>query len=755
MSPATHPKSRFSLRLAAVLTAALVLIDAILTVVLSNHEPARVLVSNIYTPAVTLLSAAMLSLAAWRYRGERLVFHAWLLLALAQLAYALGDIAWAVIELTLSEPPFPSLADAFYLLFYPLFAAGLILLPIAVQTAEERLKSSLDMAVTAIGASLVFGVLLIVPIAAENSADWWTMLLSVAYPAFDLVLLLMLLRLLMRQDTWSSDISLLLLSIGTAVMIVSDVVFTLQSLQGSYVTGGWADTGYVLAAALVGLAGVSRFLQPASGASADRAARSSSWALLLPYLWGAAAYLLLIWGYTHPLPVSPLILAWGMGLIFVLTFVRQFVVLRENMHLYQQEQRRRRLAEAMTQASRELTGSLNPDEVPGRVLDQLAQVVPFERCSIILRLGKTMQIVAQRGFPTDERVSALRILIRQGDVFEQMAETRRPRVIDDVTLMPGWQIVDWLPLNKSWMGVPLIAQDRAIGMISLTRRPAAAFQSEETDLALAFAGQAAIALENARLYGELNRAYHNLAQLDKTKSSFIEITAHELRTPLTVIKGYAQVLGSLPAFKDNPSVRPMLDGILNGMTRMHEIVNNMLDVTKIDSQSLQLSRDLIVLSEVIKKVQRYFTAALEERRLSLILRDLGRLPPIHADPDLLYKVFYHLIMNAIKYTPDGGAITVTGEVNEAERWVEIAVGDTGIGIDSDQQELIFEKFYQTGEVALHSSGQTKFKGGGPGLGLAIVKGIVLAHGGQVWVDSLCHNEETYPGSHFHVRLPLS
>ncbi len=122
---------------------------------------------------------------------------------------------------------------------------------------------------------------------------------------------------------------------------------------------------------------------------------------------------------------------------------------------------------------------------------------------------------------------------------------------------------------------------------------------------------------------------------------------------------------------------------------------------------------------------------------------------------MLQKVFYHLIMNAIKYTPDGGDVKVLGRyVNgTVPPQLEIEVCDTGIGVDPGMQELIFQKFHQTGEVLLHSSGKTKFKGGGPGLGLAIARGIVQAHGGRIWVESPGHDEQKYPGSKFIISLP--
>ena len=161
---------------------------------------------------------------------------------------------------------------------------------------------------------------------------------------------------------------------------------------------------------------------------------------------------------------------------------------------------------------------------------------------------------------------------------------------------------------------------------------------------------------------------------------------------------------------------------------------------------------------MIEKVESVFRSALEERRLNFNIERLTDLPTIHADKDLLYKVFYQVIGNAIKYTPDGGRITVTGQTIEdanTRSEIEIRVQDTGIGIDPRHQELVFEKFYQTGEVLLHSSGKTKFKGGGPGLGLAIARGIVNAHNGRIWIISPGHNEQLNPGTTVHVRLPLS
>jgi signal transduction histidine kinase/putative methionine-R-sulfoxide reductase with GAF domain len=446
----------------------------------------------------------------------------------------------------------------------------------------------------------------------------------------------------------------------------------------------------------------------------------------------------------------------------------QLAVAIRNARLYQAEQHRRHLAEALERAGRALASDLDIRHVPGRILAELATVVPHAQGAILLRRESTVRVVAQSGFADDQSLPTQPLPIREGDVFYQMMLARRPLLSNDLS-----SPVDWWPAPETelaWLGLPLIAQERVIGMIVLTRLAGAVFTLQDMTLASAFSGQAAIALENANLYQEilqfntrleklvqqrteeLHSAYHALERLDKTKSDFINVTAHELRTPLTLVKGYAQILAETLGKKD-AEVRPMINGILTGEERLHEIVNRMLDMTKLDTHTLVLRLQLTKLATIVEHVHREFASALRERQLSLTMTGLHDLPLIQADPDLLTKVFHNLIINAIKYTPDGGSILVSGQAL-GEEAVEVVVSDTGIGIDTDHHELIFEKFYQAGQVAVHSSGKTKFKGGGPGLGLAIARGIVLAHGGKIWVESVGYDEQNCPGSHFHVHLPL-
>ena len=254
---------------------------------------------------------------------------------------------------------------------------------------------------------------------------------------------------------------------------------------------------------------------------------------------------------------------------------------------------------------------------------------------------------------------------------------------------------------------------------------------------------------------ELERTNRILEQMDQTKMRFIQVSAHELRTPMTLVQGYAQMV-QLKS-NGNADMERYTRGMLEGTGRMVEIIDNMLDVSRIDSNLLEISPSEAQIDQIIEKITKTFAPAFEERKITFKTQGLSDLPVLNADKDLLYKVFYHVVGNAIKYTPDGGSVTVSGrtlkDANDPE--IEIAVKDTGIGLDAQYHELVFEKFYQTGEVLLHSSGKTKFKGGGPGLGLAISRGIINAHHGRIWLESQGHNEQTYPGSTVYVRLAIN
>jgi len=257
---------------------------------------------------------------------------------------------------------------------------------------------------------------------------------------------------------------------------------------------------------------------------------------------------------------------------------------------------------------------------------------------------------------------------------------------------------------------------------------------------------------------DLQKSNKVLQQMDRNKLEFIQVAAHELRTPLTVLKGYVNVLRSYASSDMNVSIGEAIQGVINGTERIHEVVNLMLDVNRIDAENTKAASVPVSLKYAIENIVKELKSAANERKIKIILEHPQDAPNFKGDPGLIQKMLYQLIVNAIKYTPDGGTVTIstrTTMMDENIPCVEIAVKDTGIGLDEEQHELVFEKFYQVGSVALHSSGKTSFKGGGSGLGLAIVRGAARAHGGKVWVESTGHNEVNYPGSTFYLQLPLN
>ena len=269
-----------------------------------------------------------------------------------------------------------------------------------------------------------------------------------------------------------------------------------------------------------------------------------------------------------------------------------------------------------------------------------------------------------------------------------------------------------------------------------------------------YASQKETELQVQHIANDLELANTTLARLDKSKSDFIAIAAHELKTPLTLIEGYCSMLREqVSESENNLQVEILLKGIDNGAYRLREIVNDMVDVSLIDNDLLSLHFQPIWINQIIRVLEKEFEKTINERRITLDVQPFqGSGEMTFGDAERLFQAFRNVISNAIKFTPDDGKIIVDGR--KLPGFIEITVSDTGIGIDPDDQTRIFEKFGRLGSVSLHSSGKTKYKGGGPGLGLPITKGIIEAHGGAIWVESDRFDEYEFPGSTFHILLPM-
>ncbi len=321
----------------------------------------------------------------------------------------------------------------------------------------------------------------------------------------------------------------------------------------------------------------------------------------------------------------------------------------------------------------------------------------------------------------------------------------------------GYRLNDLLLLlttlkSEIWQGIiAAFPPDEALAYL---RTIDALFQTALTYQARVFAE-----LIQRELSSELDQTRQQLEKLEQTKSRFISIAAHELKTPLTLIQGYSDILQQELGGKASEPVRMALDGMSVGARRLLTTVNDMIAVSQIDAQSLQLSYQQILLPHVIQVVLNDLRAHLNERALQF---HVGSAPPalgsFFADPQRLYQIVDYVISNAVKYTPDGGAITITTHLlaapEDVEQFVELRVADTGIGIAPEDLPHIFSKFYSKTDLARHSSSRTRFKGGGTGLGLSVVKGIVEAHGGKIIIESPGHDEIRCPGTTVRILLPV-
>jgi len=367
-------------------------------------------------------------------------------------------------------------------------------------------------------------------------------------------------------------------------------------------------------------------------------------------------------------------------------------------------------------------------------------------------------------------------------VLDYLRRGEQPLTHYEIDILPQFRPTP--PSERTWLQnmdmelyVPIRQQGELIGVIALGERSGGApYSRQDMSVLGTLADQTTVALQNARLVAdlkglnlqmsrlneELKNINNRLEKLDTAKADFIQIASHELRTPLTQVRGYADMMSDMmqSGMPGSSQFLQISQGIGRATKRLEEIVSAMLDVSQIDVEALNLSRAPLAMTTVIRMAREPYDEGMAQRKQKLVVEGLEGLPPVPGDLQRLCQAFGNIIVNCIKYTPDGGQITITGRSfqsldNEGKevQFVEIVIADTGIGINPEDQELIFEKFYRVGSTSLHSTGTTKFMGAGPGLGLPIARGIIYAHNGQVWVRSEGRDEDRCPGSQFHVVLP--
>lgn len=260
-------------------------------------------------------------------------------------------------------------------------------------------------------------------------------------------------------------------------------------------------------------------------------------------------------------------------------------------------------------------------------------------------------------------------------------------------------------------------------------------------------------IEMAKMNSELIRWNAELKRISELKSNFLSIASHELKTPLTSIKGYSDIIIDNMREKIDDGVFRMIESINRAADRLHKVVNSILDVTRIEQKRLRLKPEMLDLGSLANGCIDDLTQFTAKRGITFKCSFAKTLPHFYGDKMRIQQVFTNLFSNAIKYSPDGSAVDVTIALEGEDRF-HITVSDCGVGIEKAEQKNIFDAFYEIGNANRHSTDFAKFMGGGTGLGLSIVKGIVERHGGKIWVESEGIRDGEFPGSVFHLVLPL-
>jgi signal transduction histidine kinase/HAMP domain-containing protein len=436
------------------------------------------------------------------------------------------------------------------------------------------------------------------------------------------------------------------------------------------------------------------------------------------------------------------------------TFADQAVIAIENVRLFKELQAR----------TAELTRSVGELEALGEVGRAISSTLDFETvlATIVSRANDLAESDGGAIYEFDEatRVFRLRATDRFPEEFAAIlkattlvygegaigraAMTREPIQVPDVTDPGAYssRIRDALVQAgyRSLLAVPLVSEDEVVGALVVNRRAAGEFPPRTVELLRTFATQSALAIQNARLFGEIEEKGRQLEVANQHKSEFLASVSHELRTPLNAIIGFSEVMLERLFGEVNEKQEEYLNDILSSGRHLLSLINDILDLAKIEAGRMELEPGDFDLPQAVDNTLILVRERALRRGIALERWVDPRLGEIKGDERKIKQVLLNLLSNAVKFTPEGGRIEVRAVV--ADGTAEISVSDTGVGIAPEDHEAVFEEFRQVGTDYAR-------KHEGTGLGLALARKFVELHGGRIWVKS-----QVGQGSTFTFAIPM-